>query len=75
MNKFLEIAKSWYTSFNPNEQQQKIAEERIATCNKCDSRKYNELANFYYCGECGCPLKSKTYSPVENSCPLNKWER
>ena len=73
MNKFLEIAKSWITVMNPNEQQQAIAEQRIAVCNTCEFRKYNDVADFYYCGKCGCPLKGKTYSPVEKSCPENKW--
>lgn len=73
MNKFLEIAKSWITAANPSEEQQQIADQRIAVCNDCNSKKYNDIADFYYCGECGCPLQKKIYSPVGKSCPLNKW--
>jgi ribosomal protein L37AE/L43A len=73
LNKFLEITKAWITAVNPSEQQQQIADQRIAVCNDCESRKYNEITDIYYCGECGCPLKGKIYSPVEKSCPKQKW--
>ena len=73
MNKFLEIAKSWIIGFNPTEEQQQRADQRIAVCNDCPYRKYNDVGDFYYCGQCGCPLKGKVYSPVEKSCPENKW--
>jgi uncharacterized paraquat-inducible protein A len=73
MNKFLEITKSWITALNPSEEQQKRADQRIAVCNTCDFKKHNDVGDFYYCGQCGCPLKGKIYSPVEKSCPENKW--
>jgi hypothetical protein len=73
MNKFLEIAQSWITAVNPSEEKQLIADQRIAVCNTCEIRKYNEVGDFFYCGDCGCPLKGKIYSPVEKSCPKNKW--
>jgi uncharacterized paraquat-inducible protein A len=73
MNKFLEITKSWIAALNPSEEQQQRADQRIAVCNECPFRKYNDVGDFYYCGKCGCPLKSKVYSPVEKSCPENKW--
>jgi len=68
---FLEIAKSWLISFNPNEEQQKIADSRIEICNSCEERKHHI---FYYCGKCGCPLDKKIYSPNRpDSCPAGKW--
>jgi len=73
MNKFLEIAKSWITAMNPSEEQQSIADQRIEVCNSCSFRKYNDVGDFYFCGVCGCPLKGKVYSPLQNSCPENKW--
>jgi hypothetical protein len=73
MNKFLEIARSWITAMNPSEEKQAIAGQRIAICNECPFRKYNDVGDFYYCGSCGCPLAGKIYSPVEKSCPENKW--
>jgi ribosomal protein L37E len=74
MNKFLEIAQSWITSFNPSEEKQAIANQRIAVCNDCPFRAYNNIGNFYYCSACGCPLESKIYSPVKKSCPKGNWE-
>lgn len=63
MNKFLEITKSWITAVNPNEKQQSIADQRIAVCNNCDSRKYNDIADFFYCGEYTLPLSGQPHSP------------
>jgi len=74
LSKFLEITKSWITAINPSDEQQRIADQRIAVCNECPFRKYNDVGDFYYCGKCGCPLKSKIYSPVEKSCPEGRWE-
>lgn len=74
MNKFLEISQSWITAMNPSEEKQKIADQRIAVCNDCPFRVYNDIGNFYYCGKCTCPLKGKVYSPIEKSCPEGKWE-
>lgn len=73
MNRFLEITQSWITALNPSEEQQKIADQRIAICNTCEFRKHNDVADFFYCGDCGCPLKGKIYSPIEKSCPKQKW--
>jgi hypothetical protein len=73
MNKFLEITKAWITALNPSKEKQQIADQRIAVCNTCDFKKYNDVGDFYYCSDCGCPLKGKIYSPVEKSCPKQKW--
>jgi hypothetical protein len=74
MNKFLEIAQSWVTALNPSEEKQAIADQRIAVCNDCPFRKYNDVGDFFFCGSCGCPLAGKIYSPVEKSCPKGFWE-
>ena len=73
MNKFIEIARSWIAAINPTPEQQRIADTRIAFCNTCDFRKYNDVGDFFYCGSCGCPLQKKIYSPVEKSCPEKFW--
>lgn len=72
-SKFLEITKSWIAAANPSEEQQKIANQRIAVCNTCEFRKYNDITDHYYCGRCGCPLKGKVYSPQPKSCPEGYW--
>jgi transcription elongation factor Elf1 len=40
-------------------------------CDKCDSKK---TIPFIHCGECGCALKAKVYSPVIDACPKGKWK-
>ena len=74
MNKFLEIAKSWIIGFNPTEEQQKKADQRIAICNECPFMKHNDVGNFYYCGSCGCPIAKKIFTNATPSCPKNKWD-
>ena len=70
MNKFIEILKSWGIQLNPNEKQSKLAEARIAICDTCEHKKTSPTI---HCGVCGCLLKSKIFSPVENACPEGKW--
>lgn len=57
-----------YNLFNQNQQ---LAEERLAICNKCDLRQFifEDLA---ICGSCGCLLENKTRLKKEK-CDLNKW--
>jgi hypothetical protein len=70
MNKFIEILRSWGIQLNPNEKQSKLAEARIAVCDTCEHKKTSPTI---HCGVCGCLLKSKIFSPVENACPEGKW--
>ena len=39
MNKIEEIFKSWGISINPNEEQAKLASDRIQICNTCEHKK------------------------------------
>ena len=71
MNKIEEIFKSWGISINPNEEQSKLASDRIQICNTCEHKKEGVINT---CGICGCALKAKVFSPVFNSCPIGKWE-
>jgi hypothetical protein len=46
---------------------------RVNTCNTCDNKKYNEMADYFYCGGCQCPLKSKLFAPFASDCPDGLW--
>jgi len=73
--KLVEIAKAWITAANPSDEDKEKAEKRIAICNKCEYSRHNEAIDFHYCGECGCPLKKKIFSPLpgNEACPKKFW--
>ena len=55
--------------------------ERLAICLECPSKKeiFEGKQWSLKCGECGCPLKGKIYTPhtylnKKGSCPLGKWK-
>jgi hypothetical protein len=74
MNKINEIVSAWITSFNPSEDEKKLAEKRYEICFGCEKRGKN-LINIEVCKECGCPLSKKIFTLTDQeSCPLNKWE-
>lgn len=75
MIKLVEIAKAWITAANPSEMEKAKAEQRIQVCQACPSQRINESLNYHYCGECGCPLDKKIFSPLpgKDACPLKKW--
>ena len=70
-----EIAKSWFTSLNPNEKEKKLAELRYEICLKCEFKKeiFEKKEWSSLCGKCGCPLNKKIYSDKYNACPAGKW--
>jgi hypothetical protein len=70
MNKIEEIFKAWGIMFNPNDAQSELAAARMEICDKCDSKKTIPII---HCGECGCSLKAKVYSPKIGACPKDKW--
>jgi len=71
-----EILQSWGNAAFPTEEHKKKAEERARICASCESIKKVVLpvanVTVSYCGECGCPINKKTYSP-KKSCPKKKW--
>jgi hypothetical protein len=71
-----EIAKAWYNSLNPTENQRVLSEKRLNVCMDCPSQsKILKGAKWsYICKECGCPIGKKSFSEVYNPCPLQKWE-
>jgi len=70
-----EIFDAWVTSFNPNEKEAKLAEDRYKVCKGCDFRKevFKGKEWSLVCGSCGCPLNKKIYSKAINPCPEGKW--
>ena len=71
MNKVTEIFKAWNIAYNPEQDQAKLAENRIQICNSCE---FMATAPFNRCTVCGCALKGKIYSPVKGACPKGKWD-
>ena len=70
MNKIEEIFKAWQISYNPTSLQGELAIKRMEICDTCDSKKTNPVI---HCGECGCLLSKKIYTPVIGGCPRGKW--
>lgn len=71
MRKIKEIFSSWFVSAKPSEQQSIIASKRMEVCNSCEHKRTIPYTN---CGLCGCPLKAKIFSPLQNACPAGKWD-
>lgn len=74
MNKIKEIAISWWRAENPTKEQSELAQKRLAICMGCDSRRESVVFGFV-CGECGCPLGKKIFTPKMGSCDLDKWNK
>ncbi len=72
MNKIEEIIESYKISFNPSEEQERIAKNRLAICLDCPSWVKGAIRD--YCKECGCTTSKKIYTPKgSDACPLHKW--
>jgi hypothetical protein len=71
----IEIINAWKIANNPTPKQEELAKLRALICEVCPSKKVItkkiELATV--CGECGCPISKKIFSPKFNPCPLEKW--
>jgi hypothetical protein len=76
LHKFKEIAKAWIIAYNPSKEQKILAENRFTICDNCPSKKTisDKIKISIVCGECGCPISKKIFSPEFNACPLKKWE-
>ena len=79
---FKEITISWYNKFIHSEELKKLADDRFDICLECPSKQelFENKKWSFKCGECGCPLKGKVYTPKtyldkKGSCPLGKWKR
>ena len=76
LNKTKEIFEAWAISFNPNDAQAELASERIQICDACD---FKIPEPYIHCGQCGCVLKAKIYTPKTfmdegGSCPEKLWK-
>jgi hypothetical protein len=78
---YKEIATAWFNVLVHSPLQKKLADDRFNICLECPSKKetLKDSKWFLKCGECGCPLKGKVYTPFtykdeEGSCPLEKWK-
>ena len=80
---FKEISLAWYNKIRHTPELKVLADKRFDICLQCPSKQ--EILNIkgtewaLKCGECGCPLKGKVYSPntyihPNGSCPLGKWK-
>lgn len=70
MEKIIEIYNGWKNLVIKQSDIEDMSAWRMEICNDCD-KKVNQLG-MDVCGECGCPLMSKTRSP-QSECPLSKW--
>jgi hypothetical protein len=77
MLKIVEIAKAWIAAANPTPEQKAIAEYRIKICDGCEAKKAEPILQIYICGDCGCPLNKKIFSPKpgKEACPKSYWEK
>jgi len=73
MNKASEIISAWWIASNPTPEQSETAKKRLEVCMNCE---YLEKSLFFNmkCGECGCPIGKKIFSPVKGSCRIGKWD-
>lgn len=72
MNKVTEIFKSWIAAENPTKEEVELAAKRHAICLDCKWIRNSLLFNTK-CGECGCPIGKKIFSPVKGACRIGKW--
>ncbi len=76
LSKIKEIFNAYAVMADPTTEQAEIAAKRLETCNKCPFMKERDLGFTVVkvCGECGCVLKAKVFTPEKTACPENKWE-
>ena len=67
-HKICNIIKGTY--YNITNKEQKVANQRLKICNKCNHKKY--IGKVGICDQCGCILESKTRVKDEH-CELGKW--
>ena len=72
----IEIINAWKIANNPTPKQEELAKLRASICEVCPSKKVitKKLKLATICGECGCPIAKKIFTPKFNPCPLKKWE-
>lgn len=73
IDKVSDLFQSWVTSFKPSPEKKSLAEYRASVCDGCSLRREHAIFKYPTCGDCGCPLSKKIFSPVPKSCPENLW--
>lgn len=73
MNKVTEIFKSWVSAANPTKEETQLAAKRHEICLKCEWIRNSFLFDTK-CGECGCPISKKIFSPAKGACRIGKWD-
>jgi hypothetical protein len=73
MYKVEEIFKAWVIAANPSKEAEILAAKRHAICLDCKFIK-NSLIFKTKCGECGCPINKKIFSPKKGACRIGKWD-
>jgi hypothetical protein len=73
MIKIEEIFKSWVSASNPTKEEEELALKRHSICLECKWITNSLLFNTK-CGECGCPIDKKIFSPVKGACRIGKWD-
>ena len=73
MNKISEIFQSWVISANPSKDQEVLASKRHSICLDCKFIKDSFIFDTK-CGECGCPISKKIFSPKMGACRVGKWD-
>lgn len=72
-----EIIDAWIRSYNPTEEEKKIAQDRLKICELCPAYKpslqINNVKLFYICSDCGCPIPKKIFAKSKESCPKKIW--
>jgi hypothetical protein len=74
MNKITEIFKSWVIASNPSKEQEVLAIKRHSICLNCEWIRDSFIFNTK-CGECGCPINKKIFSPQKGACRIGKWDK
>ena len=70
------ISKAWFDSYFGTVEQKELAAKRLSICETCPSHKVitKKISLATICGECGCPIEKKIFTPTFNDCPLGKWK-
>jgi hypothetical protein len=73
MNKITEIFNSWVIAANPTKDDEELANKRHSICLDCVWIRNSFLFDTK-CGECGCPINKKIFSPKKGACRIGKWD-
>lgn len=73
MNKITEIFKAWVSAANPTKAELELAAKRHSICLECKWIRDSFIFDTK-CGECGCPISKKIFSPSKGACRIGKWD-